>query len=706
MNLRASPCMRLFMPLALGILLGGWLDEPAPGLGYALAIAASASCILALQKIQYRFRWIFGSVLSLALLLAGYYHVVRYNELRQSGHFSEKIANNRYLTGIVYDAPGKGSRLKVPLRVEAIGTSPGEMEPASGNLLLFVDISAATETLRYGDRLGIHATVLPTEPPKNPFAFDYGRYLHFQNIHFQAFVKPDSLVKLSSGNGFAVWRAAFACREKLLNLLRAHFPTQDEYAVASALLVGYKDDLSDDLRTAYAETGSMHALAVSGSHVGMLYAGIFFLLKRLRLRGQRGRLAETAIVLAAIWGFAFLTGATASVLRATVMFTTYIAGKTMFRDASVWNVLPASAFGLLLYNPYFLFDAGFQLSYAAVAGMVFFYPRFYRRSPILPGWADWGWKVLLVGFAAQLGTLPLSLYYFHQFPVYFWLAGWAVVFGGAVFMAGGAALVLLDALSTSLADWLGQALYWMLYGLNQLIVGIQHLPCSVLGGIWINGWVALLLYAVIGCWGAAMVQRKAKWVLSALILLAFLGAGRAWRDFSQAGQEQLTIYHVSKNSLLDFFDGQQVIGISDSLTAKQVLFAAQPNRWAAGMREQQTVSLDGDTAFARQNLLYDPPFVQFFQLKIAIVNDERWVTTGGDVAPVSVDVLFLSKNPRVSIEQCRRRFPFKLVVFDASSSWKQIGRWRDECEAAGAAYYDVREQGAWVWEEPERIDYQ
>ena len=698
MNLRASPCMRLFVPFALGLLLGGWLDQPIPGLGSALAIAVCVSCLLALQKFRYRFRWIFGVVFSLTLFMAGYCHVVRHNEIRQSDHFSEKIGNCHYLTGVVYDAPGKGAKLKVPVRVEAIGKSPDSLQAASGNLLLFLEITPATETLRYGDRVGIHATVLAAEPPKNPFAFDYSRYLHFQNIHFQAFVKPDSLLRLSSDNGSPVWRAAFACREKLLALLHEHFPTQDEYAVASALLVGYKDDLSDDLRTAYAETGSMHALAVSGTHVGMLYAGIFFLLKKLRLRGRWGRFAETATVLAAIWGFSFLTGATASVLRASVMFTTYLVGKAMFRDASVWNVLPASAFGLLLYNPYFLFDAGFQLSYAAVAGMVFFYPRLYRVSPILPAWADWAWKVLLIGFAAQLGTLPLSLYYFHQFPVYFWLAGWAVVFGGAVFMAGGAALVVLDAVSDVLANWLGQALYWMLYGLNQLIVGIQHLPGSVLGGIWINGWAALLLYVIIALLGATMVQRKAKWLMEALCVFALLGVCRAVRDFGQMGQAQMTVYHISKNSLLDFFDGQSVVGLSDSLSAKQVLFAAQPNRWASGLRDFQAIHFPGDTTFTQPNLLFDPPFVQFFDLKIAVINDARWVKPG-DIAPIAVDVLLLSKSPRVSIARCRGQFPFKLVVFDASNSWKQIERWKAECDAAGVAYHDVREQGAWVWEE-------
>lgn len=696
MNLRASPCMRLFIPFALGLLSGGWLDTSFPGLGFTLAITACVSCFLALNKFRYRYRWVFGAFFSLTLFLAGFYHVVRYNEIRQSGHFSEKIRTCHYIVGMVYDAPGRGARLKVPLRVEAVGMSPDGMETAAGNLLLFLDLTPATEALRYGDRLSIRATVRPTEPPKNPHTFDYGRYLHFQNIHFQAFVKPDSIIRLSSGNGNVVWSTAFACREKLLSLLHEHFPTQDEYAVASALLVGCKDDLSDDLRMAYAETGSMHALAVSGTHVGMLYAGLFFMLKRLRLRGRWGRLVETVTVLATIWGFTFLTGATASVLRASVMFTTYLVGKALFRDASVWNVLPASAFGLLLYNPFFLFDAGFQLSYAAVAGMVFFYPRFYRLSPILPGWADWAWKVLLIGCAAQIGTLPLSLYYFHQFPVYFWLAGWAVVFGGAVFMAGGAALVVLDVLFPLLADWLGLALYWMLRGLNQLIFTIQDFPGSVLSGVWIAGWATVLLYICIALFGAAIAQRKAGWFLGTLGVLAFLGICRIVRDSCQMRQEQMTIYHVSKNRLMDFFDGQQTVSLSDSLSAKQVLFAAQPNRWASGIRALETVNFAADTTFTNPNLYFDPPFAQFFSKKIAIINNVHWVRAG-QMPPVAVDILVLSKSPHVSIAACREQFPFGLVVFDVSNSWKQTARWKAECEAAGLAYHDVREQGAWVW---------
>jgi competence protein ComEC len=690
--------MRLFIPFALGLSLGAWLDTPVPGIGYVLMSATCAVCWLALQRFHYRYRWIFGVFASLTLFGAGYFHIVRHNEIRRPGHFSEKIKDAHFIIGTIYDAPGKGARLKVPVRVEAVGQSPDSLKVACGNLLLFLEITPKTDSLRYGDRLAIRATLRPTEPPKNPHVFDYGRYLHFQNIHFQAFVKTDSLIRISSGHGNIVWRAAFACREKLLNLLHEHFPTQDEYAVASALLVGYKDDLSDDLRTAYAETGSMHALAVSGTHVGMLYAGLFFLLRRLPLRGRWGKWTNTLTILAAIWGFTFLTGATASVLRASVMFSTYLVGKVISRNASIWNVLAASAFILLIYNPYFLFDAGFQLSYAAVAGMVFFYPRFASMSPKMPKWASWAWQVLLIGVAAQIGTLPLSLYYFHQFPVYFWLAGWAVVFGGAVFMAGGAALVVLDVLFPTLANWLGVALYWMLKGLNYLIFFVQDLPGSVVSGIWIAGWAAALLYVFIVFAGAALAQRKANLLLSALSVLTFLVICRAAQKFGQMEQRQMAVYSISQSRLIDFFDGQKLVSLSDSLTAKQVLFAAQPNRWASGAREISATNFATEAGFTHPNLFYDPPFAQFFSQKIAAIDDAKWLKNNG-APPIAVDVLLLSNNPNVKISECQARFPFRLVVFDSSNRLKLIARWKSECEAAGIPYHDIRTSGAWVWKE-------
>jgi len=697
-GLASAPYARIVVPFALGIALSSWLDKPIPYGAYIVALCAVVVAYLSDLQYEYRNRWVFGTGYATFMVLFGYWYGLRYNEMNQVAHFSKSAAPVQYAVGTIYDAPSRGNRLKVPIRVESVGSNPDSLYPSSGNLLLFLDITSENEKLRYGDRIGIRASIKRTAAPTNPDAFDYGRYLHFQNIHHQAFVRSDSITVLSCGHGYAIWRSAYAWRDRLLRILQHHFPNQDEYAVASALLVGYKDDLSEDLRTAYAETGSMHALAVSGTHVSMLYAGIMFLLFRLPLHGRRGRYVESLIALVLIWAFTFVTGATASVLRASVMFSIFLIGRATFQNATVWNTLANSAFVLLLFNPYLLFDAGFQLSYAAVVGMVYFYPLFLRKSPRFRYWIlDEGWKVLLVGFAAQIGTLPLSLYYFHQFPIYFWLAGWIVVFGGAVFMAAGAVLVLLDVFLPVAADWLGLLLYYLLWGMNQLIIGIQHLPGSVLSGIWLPGWAAVLFYVAIAIWGVGFSKRrggeKEYWMAAGI--LVFLLLCRAVNVVSQHSQREMVVYSVSKARLMDFFDGTSLVSLSDTLTKKQWTFAAQSHRWAMGVRGQQTYHF-ADLAGAASNLRYQAPLLQFYDQRVLILDHAKWLKEYKLSSPMPADVVILSKNPRISLVDCQILFPTKCVIADNTNSRRKVAQWKAECETLQISFHDVREQGAWT----------
>ncbi len=696
MSPRAIPALRLLGPFALALGISGHNDYYLPWLGTLLAVSAPVIYLLASWQFDYRHRWVYGLLFSIWWFGFGYYHLADYHETRLPDHFAPQIQQVRYVVGSIYAAPAHGAKLKVPLLVEAIGTSPDSLQKCSGHLLLFLDITPQTDSLQYGDRLGIRLTINPTASAKNPHAFDYSRYLHFQNIHFQSFVKPDSLVRLSTGHGYALWRLAYGCRDQLLALLQRHFSTQNEYAVASALLVGYTDDLSDDLRTAYAETGSMHALAVSGTHVGMIYVALMFLLGRLPLRGRQGKLVETVLALLGIWAFTFLTGATASVLRASVMFSLFLCGKLLFRNASIWNILAISAVVLLLYNPYLLFNVGFQLSYVAVAGMVFFYPHFDKKMPDWPKPLGEFRKIFLIGFAAQLGTLPLSLLYFHQFPIYFWLAGWVVVLGGAIFLAGGAILVVLDAVSAWLADWCGWLLYHLVLGMNQVVFYIQHLPGSVVSGIWITGWAAALLYVAIGFIGAAMYTRQVKWAIAAMGVITLLGFCRLWRSYEQEYQREMVVYSISKHHLLDFFDGRTVVSLSDTLTRKQETFAAQSNRWASGMCEKTSLTLERDSLFQSKNCCFAAPFIQFFDRRIVLLDDSKWVSADQST-PFPVDAILLSNNPKVRIADCLRCFPSQLVVWDHTNSWKQSERWRAECESLGVVGHDVRQEGAFLW---------
>lgn len=693
MNSRQIPFLRLLLPWAAGIAAGAWINRPLPGLAYGLLAGALLLVFLAKQRYAYRFRWAFGSLLFLLLLGAGYFSGQSHDERFQPRHFFRLCPDADFFIGTVYDAPSKGARLKVPLRVEAAGPGPDSLAGCSGNILLFLEITPETERLQYGDRLWVRADIQPTQPPKNPYAFDYRQYLHFQNIHYQCFVKNRSYGVLATGLGHPLWRVAFRWRDRLLGVLREHFPGTDEYAVASALLVGYKDDLSEDLRTAYAETGSMHALAVSGTHVGLLYTGLLFLLRRVPWPPRIRRWGETALVLVAIWAFTLVTGATASVLRASVMFSTYLVGKAFRRQASVWNILAVSAFGLLAFNPYFLFDAGFQLSYAAVAGIVFFYAQFKKTTPSPPKWATEGWNILLMGVAAQLGTLPLSLYYFHQFPVYFWLAGWVVVLGGAVFLWGGALLAILSALAPDIAAWLGWALHGLVWAMNYLVRGIQQLPGSVISGIWIAGWAAALLYFFLGLFSGALLRYQPRLLLTSLCLLAFLSICRAAQKIRQTEQRQMVLYHANRNFLLDCFEGQTRFTFSNSIAARQEKFAAQANRWAHGIRH--VIPVNKDSSFAAPNLYFRAPFAQFYGKTMAVIDDKRWVQPSV-CAPVRVDVLVLRNNPKLLIGDCLRQFPARLVIFDASNSRWRVARWKSECQSVNIPFHDVQEQGAWV----------
>jgi competence protein ComEC len=698
MLFRNTPFLRIGLPFSAGIV---WADA-LPDSGF-VPYTPLALCVLWLlleslvpRRYAFRYAWCFGLVQQLCFFLLGIAIVQLHDERHHADFFPKIIALENgpvEVMGTLTDVPTVGSKLKVPIRISHIACD-SQWVPASGQVMCMLDPDSTLEhTLNYGTQLRFKARIGPVKPALNPHTFDYGYYLHHQNIHHQAFIKAKDVQILGQNKGYFALQIAYQWRSRLLSVLKKHFPTRDEYAVASALLVGYKADLSDELKTAYAETGSMHALAVSGTHVGLLYAGIFFLLNLIPLYSRRTRLVQYGLVLLVIWAFTLLTGASASVLRAAVMFSLFLFGQIILRPTNTWNVLFASIFLLLLFNPYLLFDAGFQLSYAAVGGIVFFYPRIWKVLPTTPyRLVDEALKVLAVGTAAQLGTLPLSLYYFHQFPCYFWLAGWVVVLGGAIFMGAGAALVVLDSLWAWGAHWLGVILYWKIWFINRTIGWIQGLPGSVWPGIWIETTATALLYGTMLLLAAAMVRRNTRWLIAAQLSLFLVFGIQVWEYTKAVSKAEFRIYHVPKGSLADFSYGGQTLSWGEkNLSAKQINMAAQGHRWALHTHELNAMNFERDTVWAQG--AYKNPVLQVHNFRIAIIN------TTEDLLhpPLSVDAIWLCNNADVDIRACNTTFPCQQVIADGSSDWKHRRRWKAEAVEAGFLWHDTGEQGSWCW---------
>lgn len=683
---------RLVLPLVVGIGVERagqeWLQWVA-----LIALACLLAVLAWWQGPGRRFsrRWWFGLALNAWLFLLGLLLAHFHDERRQPGYLPSDTGKETLVLGKVAGLEPAAGKLRLRVSVHAVAGPTGELQPASGNVLAYLDITAASRELQPGDVLLLHAGLRPAPGPLNPNAFDYRRYLHYRNVHCQAFVDEGGWKLLEHRPGLA--NRARKLRRACLQVLRRHLPTGNEYAVASALILGYKAELPDETRNAYAHTGAMHVLAVSGLHVGIIQLLLSFLLGLVRLPWRYWPWMRLALLLAGIWGFALLTGASPSVLRAATLFSFLSAGQALKRHTNIYNTLAASAFLLLCIDPYLLFNVGFQLSYLAVLAIVYFQPLFYRQWYIENRAGDYLWKLFAVSLAAQLGTLPLSLYYFHQFPLYFWLSGLVVVPAAAIILSSGLALFALH-----LVPVLGMAAGKLLYGatwmVNALVFLIREIPGGLLEGFWIGWETALLLYLCILCIILARETRNFKWASGALAFLLAVAAINAGRAVEVCHQRALVVYHIPRSTAIEVFEGRSArLLCSASLPDKQLEYAALNHRWYRRATLDARRALSGSQQ--GQGWWYRQGALQYGPHRLLVVRDRTILHAK---ARLSIDVALLCDGVDMKVAELWEQMNFKLLLIDGSNPPWKARKWKEEARALGVPCHYTGEDGAWVGE--------
>lgn len=689
--------MRLLVAFLAGILLAIQFNHQIPGL--PVALLALVLLLFLSKKIRglYRYRWLPGVLLNLFFLLFGYGVTWQHHELNHASHFSKKIPpeGESYLVGHVAEAPIKKEKwVKIELRVRGAGSTADSLKPATGNLLLYLERDSAAEALAYGDELVFSGRISVVEPPENPHAFDYGRYLHFQNIHYQAFVKQGRWGLVEKRAHFSAYGTAISLQNQFTEVLRRHLPTENEFAVGAALIFGYRTEVPEEVLTAYSQTGAMHILAVSGMHVGILFIILNFFLKQVKWRSRTWRIVRAVIFLVSIWAFALVTGASPSVMRSTVMFSFVVVGDAMHRNKNFYNTMSASAFCLLIYDPYWLLSVSFQLSYLAILGIVYFQPKIARLWVIENKAGNYLWQLNSVSLAAQLMTLPFTLLYFHQFPTYFWLSSLLLVPLSALELGTGLLLLLLDAIWQGGAWAVGWALWGMLWLGNESVMLIQKLPAALLDGIWIGGGVALLLYLALSGMMTAISSKKFRWVLVSLALLLAVGINYAFSEFRHLQNRQLTVYSIYKHSAIDFFDGEKAYSlVSQEISEKSLRYAVESNRFANGIDEVEIFDFEDTTAHVTDHFFYQNGLIQFYDTRLYVVS-APFTYTGEE--KVQVDYLLMRGTPKVELENLIEVFDFQQLIFDASNKKWKVEEWKIQCEQSGIDYFDIETDGAFV----------
>lgn len=519
----------------------------------------------------------------------------RTDTLRSTHLLHQTDSLTHYQAVIVSDIQEKASSYRAEVEVQAI-RQHGQWKPCEGKILLYLDKMGPK--VAYGDLLLVSGKPALVARPANPGEFDYRQYLRNQHIYHQHYLRAGAFLRLGHPERNPVMEKAIRVRRGAEATLKKVIGTKREYAIANGIILGLLDDLDQETRSAYAASGAMHVLSVSGLHVGILFVILNFTLGWIR-KIRYGRFLYALTIGLQLWFYAFITALSPSVLRAVTMFSFVIVAQTSSRHSNVYNTLAISAFCLLCLDPYWLLSVGFQLSYLAVAGILWLTPGFNRLLEVpdpyveyrtWPFWRkvkslrdleklawslwhkalEWLWTATCVSVAAQIATFPLALYYFHQFPSYFWLANPAVLLLSAWILPLGIFTLVLS-LIAQWFSWIwpfvfttGSLLESVIGWLNASVLLTEKLPYARLSGIYISFSQVLLLYAFLFSLLALFEFRRFRYVWLSLCLAVGLAAIAWVRIGEQQDQRMLVLHHIRRHSVLSIIEGTRAHLLADS----------------------------------------------------------------------------------------------------------------------------------------------
>lgn len=428
-------------------------------------------------------------------------------------------------------------------------------------LLLYFKKDSSILKLHYGDLLIIKSQIQEISSPRNPEEFNFKKYLGFKHIYFQTYIKTNCFINLYKNEGSPLFHLAYKSQNFIKQTLHTYVSGKNEMGVGEALLFGFDDDIEPDVFKSYSRTGTLHVLAVSGMHVGLIFIVLGWLLSPLDKIKQLKWL-KPVLLLSGIWMYSLLCGLSPSILRATIMLCFLVIGSLIKRRSSAFNSLAASAFMLLIFDSSMIANVGFQLSYAAVLGIIAFYQPLYNLFDITSRIGDTVWKVVAVSLAAQTLTFPMSLYYFHQFPNYFLLANLLIIPITTLIIYAGILLLIISKLHV-LAYWLGMAIQGLIYTSNYLAHQIELLPFSYIDNISISTGMTLLIYLFCLCIVLFFIRRDIPFLKLGLFILLALLILRATQSYQNCRQNNFVVYSIKNHVAIQIIQGKEAVLIAD-----------------------------------------------------------------------------------------------------------------------------------------------
>lgn len=682
--LHQTPFFRLLAPFILGIIFQiKFSFLPAYNLFFLSGLLLIILLITAFRLTRhFTFNKIWGVLISLFLFALGVQLVI----FKQQNKCCLKEEEHTFIATLIESPAEKENSVKTVLKINSIKDS-ADWTKTNTLLLCYFEKDSATLSLSLGDQIVAHAYINEIKHTGNPFAFNYKKYLSFKEIYNQSYIEKEKFRILAQNKGSKLKLLSNKTRKQLLQVYQQNNIQGDEFAVLSALTLGYKDELTPELKESFSTSGAMHILAVSGLHVGIIYIILCKLLFFLE-KNRYGNILRSLITIATLFFYAFLTGLSDSVMRATIMLSFISFGNVFTRQMNIYNSIAASAFILLLLNPYSVMSVGFQLSYAAVLSIVFFQPKIYSLFSFKKQIPDYIWQLVSVAVAAQIGTFPITVHYFNQFPAYFIVTN-IIIIPLATLIIYGALILFIFSFSTVISSVIAKVINFFLIVLNTSINFIENLPGSSISGLIFDNNEVLLLITFILTLVFFIVSKRIHFFYYSIFFLIGFNVYNISMVELNSRKSLFTVHHIPKASAIQLIDQNNAYfyhGEKLKDDDKNINYNVKPI-WKHFNIKHNNVT--------RQNLWKPINYFSLRNKRIVQIKD-NYFTSYIALNKLKANYIILSENVDISIKELTKYFQFELIIFDTSNSYYTINKWENECEENDIDYYNVPKNGAYV----------
>lgn len=606
----------------------------------------------------------FGFATYLLSAILGMFTYFVHLDKNATNHYSKQtFETTNAIKGIIQSALKPNERyVKYILAINGFNT-----KIASGKILLYVPKQSKI-VLHSGTEISINESIYPIPKAYNPYQFDYANYLEKQNIGHQIYLKNSSIkiIKQHQNVNYYIEKL----RNELSDSFAIHHFDAKTKAIIDALLLGQRVAIDKATITDYSNAGVIHILAISGLHISILYFFLVFLLKPLRSL-RFGKEIELIVVLFVLWIFAFLTGLPASVTRAVTLFSFISIGTYFNQSKAIYNAMATSALLILLFSPNAIFDIGFQLSYAAVLSIVLFQP-FYKKFHITQNKiALYFIDLITVSMAAQIGVLPLSLYYFNQLPLLFLLANLVIIPLSSFVLLYGIVLLIFNFVAPEFSIYLGKLLSISIRLMNDYIHWIAHFKSGIITNISFSVVMVCTLYLVLTAllfWIYAKKKNALIYVVFTLFVFQLSYLVVKWNE------------NISSEFLV-FNEKQSLIAIKNQQNV--IVYTNDFNKHKETVRHylRGTFS-DSLQVFPMQNVF------SFQQNRIMVID-----SFGVYKTTLKPNIIILTQNPKVNLDRLIKTAQPKVIIADKSNYKNTIKRWEATCRKAKIPFHAIAEKG-------------